>query len=524
MESSENQLVMNLWQPGMTLYHRCGLGGLACTLRAMEDDAEHLPKKKLPGKWKNGPPWTITEDTITLNVGKDPVGFVRKLLDYGIQITKDGYIFMPGQWNDRQSMGGKRSAAAAAISDAYLRVFLGHNKHRTVAQRKIITQSEKMDKDLPDINFKEVKEIRVFDRVLNEWEKSNGKKNGKVPKLLYSSGFFLGAATKHTQFPQTTLTDPPELVVPMMFSMMGSSAIKLDTIKEDGSFEKVNMGVAIVPDVNNLETFVDQRPDATPKTPSECRCVSRYDAVLDFYAKIKAEEVLEDVSSDDIPSERCYVVKINAPGKSAPSKCSQDEFDYQEYKGAVAQYQHHVMNQLKPVYKPKKEDGFYLEMLRPEIRGIVAENLYNHVPWYMDVGGLLSKPKRYVDQDLKGVLNTMSLALSPELDESLIEAAQEQMRLLNGRIWEENKHNPSAAYRRMDKKADECKRRFLQVKTAQTFLDPLDWFFSPLSTRRNKKLTADVSKLIRKDWRAAKSAILLGINTYRSTKNEKEGE
>ena len=67
-------LTMNLFAPGMSMMHRAGLGGLACSLRAIERDVQ---KKKLPenrrpgGKWAKGePPWTITEQSITLDFGE----------------------------------------------------------------------------------------------------------------------------------------------------------------------------------------------------------------------------------------------------------------------------------------------------------------------------------------------------------------------------------------------------------------------------------------------------------------------
>ena len=67
-----DHITMNLFAPGMTLLHRAGLGGLACTLKAME--RQHhiglLAKSKLPAPFAGAkPPWEIDEQTVTLRDG-----------------------------------------------------------------------------------------------------------------------------------------------------------------------------------------------------------------------------------------------------------------------------------------------------------------------------------------------------------------------------------------------------------------------------------------------------------------------
>ena len=68
-----DQLKMKLFAPGMSALHRAGLGGLACTLKAMERQYESklLKADKLPGPIVNDEyPWEITEDSVTLKFGQ----------------------------------------------------------------------------------------------------------------------------------------------------------------------------------------------------------------------------------------------------------------------------------------------------------------------------------------------------------------------------------------------------------------------------------------------------------------------
>ena len=65
-------LTMRLFAPGMSLLHRAGLGGLACTLKALERQYENglLAETKLPAPFDGDtPPWEITDNSVTLHFG-----------------------------------------------------------------------------------------------------------------------------------------------------------------------------------------------------------------------------------------------------------------------------------------------------------------------------------------------------------------------------------------------------------------------------------------------------------------------
>src|SRR5689334_156662 len=102
-KTSPDHLTMQLFAPGMSLLHRAGLGGLACTLKAMERQhaAGLLRPEKLPTPFDGGrPPWEIDEQSVTLKFGK-PEGaapFLGKLFDFAFGIRDGGLIRLPGQY------------------------------------------------------------------------------------------------------------------------------------------------------------------------------------------------------------------------------------------------------------------------------------------------------------------------------------------------------------------------------------------------------------------------------------------
>ena len=122
----QDHLTMHLFAPGMSLLHRAGLGGLACTLKVMEQMAKDglLPKAKLPAPFlDNSGPWEITEDSITLRFGtpESAGDYLKKLFAFAFQI-KDGLIYLPGQYGDVPPS----LAVLAALQDGIQNTFLQH--------------------------------------------------------------------------------------------------------------------------------------------------------------------------------------------------------------------------------------------------------------------------------------------------------------------------------------------------------------------------------------------------------------
>ena len=101
-----DHLTMRLFAPGMSLLHRAGLGGLACTLKAMETE---FPS--------GSPPWEIEPQSVTLRFGKpEKAGrYLKQLFEFAFDIRKDGLIRLPGQY------AGEPSAAVLADLQAGLK-------------------------------------------------------------------------------------------------------------------------------------------------------------------------------------------------------------------------------------------------------------------------------------------------------------------------------------------------------------------------------------------------------------------
>src|SRR5262245_35563315 len=97
-EEPPDHLTMRLFDPGMTILHRAGLGGLACTLRHIERAREvgALSDGDVPGSpWADefSPPWDINPQSVTLRFGEagGARDFLKKLFGVAFAI-KDRLI------------------------------------------------------------------------------------------------------------------------------------------------------------------------------------------------------------------------------------------------------------------------------------------------------------------------------------------------------------------------------------------------------------------------------------------------
>src|SRR5262249_20921838 len=123
--SPPKELRMGLFKPGMTLLHRAGLGGLACTLRYIERAFEDftLSEDDLPGwPWAEGrPPWVIGPTEAVLDFGGP--GGVASFLENLFRIAfglKDGLMYLPGQYAAVEPNQAVRADLQAGLTLTFL--------------------------------------------------------------------------------------------------------------------------------------------------------------------------------------------------------------------------------------------------------------------------------------------------------------------------------------------------------------------------------------------------------------------
>ncbi len=137
--AAPNELRLLLGAPGMTILHRTGLGGLACTLRYIQraHEAGALWAEDVPGgPWPryDQPPWKMESDEIVLEFGEPPNAreYLKRLFAVAFGL-KDGLIWLPGQYGDMPPSLAVRAEMQAGLT----LTFLQHGKTRGLAKKAL---------------------------------------------------------------------------------------------------------------------------------------------------------------------------------------------------------------------------------------------------------------------------------------------------------------------------------------------------------------------------------------------------
>jgi CRISPR-associated protein Cas8a1/Csx13 len=263
-----DHLTMSLFAPGMSPLHRAGLGGLACTLGALERHhrAGLLRDEVLPAPFIDGrPPWDVDDQTVTLRFGApEQAGpYLRRLFAYAFGIRDDGLIYLPGQHFNEPS-----AAVLADLQAGLTLTFLQHGRVRALAKEPTLVTYDVEGDGRPGIEV-QYKKCSGF-KHQNGWESLVDKRGVLVSKPITVDGpISPGSVVRHVAYTgDTGMEDPPERMLPLYFALVGCLALP------------VNRGVAalIVPDVTDLAEFVLDRPAMTPTTATECQIAGAADA------------------------------------------------------------------------------------------------------------------------------------------------------------------------------------------------------------------------------------------------------
>lgn len=529
-----DHLMMDLFAPGMSIMHRAGLGGLTCTLKAMERQYEAglLTADKLPAPLdSNDPPWEVTNRTVTLKFGKpENAGeYLKKLFAFAFTIRKDGLIYLPGQYESEPS-----AAVLADLQAGIVLTFLQHGKVRQLAKE---TTTASYDPDgsggAPVVveyrkctGFKHQEGWKSFIKKDNCLSSDSIKVDGPISP---------GTVVRHVAFTgDTAAEDPPERMLPLYFSLIGCLPLP------------VNRGVAalVVPEVENLEEFQYDRPAMTPTTAAQCQITNAADAALQAQIRLRGRH---HISGSAIPG--CYAMTFRPTAWASQQKSRiatihvalDDDKLLDRFDRALAFLPTRVISRTiqeksgrgkEKIISERKESFRSASVIRP----LIAENLALGRPWYAGFVTLMTKmnpatDKPYRDQikfEQKGLHDMMSdqKMWDHEGEILVVKAIHEAIRQSFGRIREETDGKAAlsqATKNRWDRFRERLRLELTGAKTeAQVRFALTDLFSRGGSNSILRTNWTDVLFVIRKDWELTRDLSLLALASYVG-KGEPEG-
>jgi CRISPR-associated protein Cas8a1/Csx13 len=248
-------ITVSLSSPGMSVFHRAGVGGLAASLYALACDLEL--------DWEDGVtiplgPGTATvhQDHIDLDFGEDTKATLTALSEYSFQI-KDGLVYLPG------AAKGSPEEVRLGLHRAYTATFLQHplaKKYLPGATRVI---KDPNDEDKTAVCFEDFRGVKGYK---HQKDLATGVLAAVKKGSVQLSGIVLpGAAGPWIAQRQKNQSYTPEHALAAFFVMVGTP------VWYNGVGTKSFKGGAmLVPAPTDLIKFGRGRHRLTPDTYRGC--------------------------------------------------------------------------------------------------------------------------------------------------------------------------------------------------------------------------------------------------------------
>ncbi len=475
-----DSLTMRLFAPGMSPLHRAGLGGLACTLKAMERHhaAGLLRTEKLPAPFVNGrPPWEIDDQTVKLKFGgpEDAGCYLRKLFKFAFQI-RQGVIFLPGQYPDPPPP----LAVRAAIQDGIQNTFLQHGPtcgsrdgERTVSinfDETIVSfthdvftsykhqgwfwleRDEKSKEKDPETGkkFKTGRRVRNYQSfpAVSAEESLSCSLHGIDNKLSP------GGIVRHDSFSNASAVRETDAgLICLHFAIVGCLTLSVNPVT----------AILLIPEASDLLAFTDQRRWLTPQTFQECRIAGAADAALQAQVRVRTRQLLLE---GDVPS--CSVMTCR------PTKWNEKQ-KTRVATAFVASGADPVLDQFERALSwlpPRlRRTAGAVKWTDSAARPLIAENLAKGHPWYRGFAQLFRSSPSEVQLDRKGLqaMTADDHMWDTERDRVVVRAVHAALRERFRDIARIYQDRPDLMPRKFASEAERWGRAFSGAMTADHF-------------------------------------------------------
>lgn len=516
------ELRMDLFEPGMTVLHRAGLGGLACTLKYIERAyrAGALLDDEVPGgPWADDhAPWEFDDRSVTLHFGcpDGAAEYLKRLFAVGFDI-KDGLIYLPGQYEQEPSL-----AVRAELQAGLLLTFLQHGRVRQLENNGSQIQIDPTGDGLAQLTV-EYKRCNSFKHQegWKEFIDTRGQLHCRPLEVI--GPLNPGAVVRHVAFTGATkIVNEPKLLLPLYFALVGCQALRVNR----------GVGILIVPDVIDLEAFLWDRPAMTPQTMRDCRIAGASDAALQTHVRIRSRSLLLACRSPAVyamelrpttwaSQQKSRVSTVETSAVPRFESCEREEAEQRLdiFEVALAELPPRLGTSRKT---EAKHEAFWSDSV---VRPFVADNLAQGRPWYRAFSVLMTRldpanktPVRnriaFEKEGLRAMIEKIPWKDAGE--QTVVRAVHEALRRRFGQIAADNKGKSAAMKNRWRSEYDRWRLAFAGSKTADQMRRTLCDLFSRAGV--NPVLQADWETLLPmlddSNWEKTRDLALLGLASY----------
>ncbi len=499
-------LKCDLFEPGMTPLHRAGLGGLVSSLRWIE--------KSTPDAERPAGQWTIDECSVML-AWEDAAAFFDPLFGLAFQL-REGLIHLPGQYGGLPPPLEVR----AALHQGLLLSFYDHGP-TSRGSEAMVERTYEVDEKPVSYRYRSL-----------SWYKHQRDGSALLQKSLQgrtelTRTLFPGAVQRHAAHKASQVTQPAQLLLPLLFAPVGVMALPAGGKRvNDRGQRRFKAGAALlIPALNSLSEVYYLLPAFLPKTVRECQITGVADAALQAEIRLRSRELLD---SETLSSLRCvwccptdWNSRLQPPSMIIEVNADTTEATLDTFEKAMAD--------LPPPSPRQNKKGEYF-WPRSYVRPLIAENLVSGRPWYAGFSHLMTAQDPVSNNPIRDCLSlerkglsamTQEITWDAPGEEIIVRAVHEAMRCRYGRIARENAGNQAAMRKRMEREDERQRLAFVGAKTVAALRYALAdlWSRAGSNSVLREAWPHVLPLLSNEKWQLARDLALIALVSYPGKEN-----
>lgn len=501
------RIEIRLGGPGMTSLHRAGLAGLYMTLEALNKDKE--VKERLSNA---GGSWTLLDDGVTIKLDGNPKKFFQFLAKESFK-TQNGLVWFPAFGEPSRILG-----ATAALNECILGTLLQHGLTRKAdpANKPGGSFVEIIDdKEFPD-SYHRITHYQHQDEIISSPSASYAVKGVLFP----------GGSVKHWAFKNTSLVEPVERYLSLIYAIVGVFYFIIRSIGERKSAHYA----LVMPEISNLRDYALVRREYARKSKRELTVSGAGEAALRVITTLSAEKPMVELKAT-----ACRVISFGKRPWNKQQKVRTEVFNVETDKLKDIRVYKRCLQLFPPMLRGADTASWYWDY--PQVPELVARNVLAGHAWWKGFADYIS------DQSIGNhVLGTSKNALYPgerkglakilesseasfsNAERIFVEACHEAWRRKLGMLGQRAKDEGASFEHLFEREFIKTRVSFSKCKNAQSLRETITafWAQSGGSIPSLQSGWKDVLVLIDRDWRAARDLALLSLASYTGQDDSKE--
>lgn len=502
----QQELVMDLFSPGMTALHRAGLAGLWMTLKQFERGDARLP----------GGSWELTARTVTLRweAGKTQA-FFEALFKRSFRIDKRSMIWLTALGDPDDHL-----QSAVVLNEALLGTFLQQGLTRKADPARQPTGTASVEIEPFTVEFRKVSSYAHQ----TAWRDLVGR-GGHLRTTRLAGWHFPGGAVRHVAFTaDTALEEPPQRVLPLIYAPVGGIYFQIYKRREG----RRPQYALVLPEIFDLERYANVRAVMLQHGVRDLKAGGSVEAGWRVLATLEAKGLLANLDT-----RTCRVISFGSVAWSKQQKTRIELFSVNAGSEASLRTFRLCLNVFRTRFvRPAGGDGRGFWDV-PQMPELIARNLAERRPWYSGFADYVMKESGSKDagkrllwhlvmapyrSEREGLSKMVSEAeFEDERDRTFVRACHEAWRRRLGQLGERAKRESTPFENLAGREFERLRVGFARCKNAVTLREVVTSFWARAGGPLPELATGwevVLPLLDEKNWRKAKDLALLALASY----------